>query len=93
MSDVHDAKGFDLGGADFLDYLSVSDRNGYQVMAKGDADPSISACLREVFNISELTLPYSTDDIKVIIEGEKKAVILQEKDDFVVGICIEKSRF
>lgn len=93
MSDVFDIPEIDSEDVDFLDYVSVSDKNGYQIMARGGANPSISACLREVFNISELILPTSTEDIKIIIEGEKNAVTLQEKDGFVIGVSIDKSRF
>lgn len=76
----------------FVNYITVVDKNGFAVAATGTANKSIAAHVREVQNCIEQMFPESKD-VKVVVEGSEKSVIIGEQKGCLVGVQITKEMF
>lgn len=76
----------------FVNYVAVADKNGYSIAASGDANRTIASYIREIENCAESIFP-DTHDIKIVVEGPKKSVIIGQQDGFIVGVEVTKELF
>ena len=76
----------------FVNYVSVTDKNGYSIAASGDANKMTAAYLRELQNCIEEIFPGVTN-VKTVIEGNTKSVVIGEQSGFLVGVQVTKDLF
>ena len=76
----------------FVNYVTVADRNGYSVAASGDASRQLAAYVREVDNFVHEMFP-GVSNVRVVVEGSQKSVVIGEKGEFVVGVQITNDKF
>ena len=76
----------------FVNYVTVADRNGFSVVASGDASRQLAAYVREVDNCVHEMFP-GVENVRVVVEGSQKSVVIGEKGEFVVGVQITNDKF
>jgi hypothetical protein len=76
----------------FVTYVTVTDKNGYSISASGDARKGLGAHVREVQSCVE-SLFSGASDIKTVVEGSEKSVIIGECDGFLVAVQVKKEMF
>lgn len=76
----------------FVNYVTVADQNGYSIAASGGANKQLAAYVREVDNCVHELFP-GVEDVRVVVEGSHKSVVIGEKGDFVVGVQITNDKF
>ncbi|KAK8885867.1 hypothetical protein M9Y10_041324 [Tritrichomonas musculus] len=76
----------------FVNYITVVDKNGFSIASTGTANKSVAASVREVQNCIEQMFPKS-NEVKVVVEGSEKSVIIGEKNGNLVGVQISKEMF
>lgn len=76
----------------FVNYITVVDKNGFAITTTGTANKSVAAYVREVQNCVEQIFPKSKD-VKIVVEGSEKSVIIGEKEGSLVGVQITKEMF
>lgn len=76
----------------FVNYITVVDKNGFSIAKTGTANKSVAAHVREVHNCIEQIFPESKD-VKVVVEGSEKSVIIGEQNGCLLGVQITKEMF
>ena len=83
-------------GGEKLFYVSalivVSDKNGYSIAATGEANKQVTAYVREVRNCADEIFP-DAENMKIVVEGSQKSVVIGEKGEFLVGVQVTKDMF
>jgi hypothetical protein len=76
----------------FVKYVTVTDKNGYSVAACGETRKGLGPHIRELQSCVESLLP-DASDIKIVVEGSEKSVIIGERDGFLVAVQVQKEMF
>jgi hypothetical protein len=76
----------------FVNYVTVVDRNGYSIAASGDTRRGLAAHVREVHNCVETLFP-DAGNIKIVVEGTEKSVVIGNRGNFLVGVQVTKDLF
>jgi hypothetical protein len=76
----------------FVKYVTVADKNGYSIAGSGDATRVLAGYVREVRNCVDELFP-DAGDVKIVVEGREKSVVIGQEGDFLVGVQVAKEMF